>query len=332
MTEPIFASAKEGTTVDDYGVFTSIAPARTTSTGKKFTDGILNHGEDSVNVRIWDVDKIPDLEVGKAIKFVVKVGSYNGNRQYTLDFCALAPTVPIEELLPHSYWKMSQMKKDIRTYIESIQNPLYKKVVKGCYNETEIYLKNHELTLSEMPAAISIHHAFLGGLFTHTLSMIRQAEGILTTTIYKTIIDRDLLISGILLHDLGKAYCYKSAIDHESTMAGQLLEHIAIVDGLINQEIGTLMPYSEQFSNIEVLKLRHVVLSHHGKNEWGSPIEPELPEAWLLHQVDKTDATMEIIREVKQQTPVNEFSGKNFALNGNRILNVEPENDGESNI
>lgn len=314
---------------------TKVNPSRETKTGKVYTDISVSYQADNhyfhqFQVRVWSFDKVPpEFRSGIVIKVgELSVGEYNNNKQYTCDGDNIQ--VPEQSLalymqmIPGSYWDRDYLANGLQDYMDRIGNDKYREIVKRCYQQVNKKLRQNHLSLLKMPAAVGMHHAFVGGLPTHTLSMLKAADGYLTNTIYGETFDSDLVYSGILLHDLLKALCYTNELDHEETIAGSLFDHIVLVDGLICRvgEDVYDQPYLDLTTdNIEFMKLRHVVLAHHGKLEWGAPVQPQLPEAWLIHQIDTADAHLEVIREQQADGQLNEqgFTDKIFPLDKARL-------------
>lgn len=315
---------------------TKLNPLRQTKSGKSsFTDAEVSYQADdrsfhSFKLRIWSADKLPSgVKAGLVIEIgELTIGEYQGNKQYTCNGDDVQ--IPVQDLnvymqmVPGSYWSRDYLSQGLQEYVDKIGNDQYRELVKRCYQLVGKKLKQRGLSLLKMPAAVGMHHAFVGGLATHTLSMLKAADGYLTNTIYKETFDSDLVYAGILLHDLAKSLCYTNELDHVETVAGSLFDHIVLVDGLICQ-VGEDV-YQEPYldlttSDIEFMKLRHVVLSHHGKKEWGAPVQPELPEAWLVHQIDVTDAHMEVIREQQADPQLDDqgFTDKVYVLDNARL-------------
>ena len=149
-----------------------------------------------------------------------------------------------------------------------------------------IELMNQEIDGANSPAARSLHHAYVGGLLEHTLSMVEIARFMAGHYPY---VNRNLLITGVLLHDMGKAHEYVTGVSFDFTDDGRLIGHItraAIMVELAAAELGT-------FSEEELRLLVHLIISHHGTREWGSPAVPKTLEAILLHQADLLDSRVQ---------------------------------------
>ena len=156
------------------------------------------------------------------------------------------------------------------------------------------------------PAATRNHHEYTSGLLYHTLSMITHAESLIA---YYQPMNRDLVISGILLHDLGKTIEFSSPVIAKYTVEGRLIGHISIMVSEIRETCKVLKINEEK-----ALLLQHVVLSHHGKPEFGSPIMPLTKEALLVSLVDDLDAKMNMIGKALDQTNPGEFTSRVFTL------------------
>lgn len=158
------------------------------------------------------------------------------------------------------------------------------------------------------PAAKRNHHALAGGLSYHTISMLQVGRALLK--IYPEV-NASLLLGGIILHDMGKTIELSGAIATEYTLKGKMMGHIVIVDELIDRACAELGfdPDSEP-----VLLLKHVVLAHHGKLEYGSPVAPQLLEAELIHHIDNMDATFNMIATALAKVEPGNFSEAIYPL------------------
>lgn len=231
---------------------------------------------------------------------------YNGQPQVRITGLRLAnssepddPTLYVEE------GPMSQedMHKEIDYYISEITHPKIHKIV------TTIMTKLSPDFYS-YPAAKRHHHAFVGGLGFHTISMLR-----LTQVIYKQYpsLDKSLLYGGAMLHDAAKVIEFSHPMTTEYTLEGNLIGHISLMAeeiALAAEELGL----SQEDEAVTLLK--HMVLSHHGYQEYGSPIRPQLMEAEIVHQVDNLDATIQMLLGAYNHTENGEFSQRVHGLDG----------------
>jgi 3'-5' exoribonuclease len=137
------------------------------------------------------------------------------------------------------------------------------------------------------PAAKSLHHAFIGGLLDHVVSLFQLAD--LACRNYPEMINRDLLLSGVFLHDIGKVHELTFARSFTYTTRGQLLGHMIIELEMLQEKIAQVPGFPEKYKTL----LEHLIISHHGKYEFGSPKMPMFPEALMLHYLDDLDSKME---------------------------------------
>lgn len=158
----------------------------------------------------------------------------------------------------------------------------------------------------EAPAATRNHHEFMSGLAYHVVSMLHLAKSI--ANLYPSL-NTDLLYAGIILHDLGKVRELSGPIDTEYTIEGKLIGHISIIASEIHQAANELGIEGE-----EVMLLEHIVLSHHGKGEWGSPKPPLLREAEIIHYIDNLDAKMNMMDRALQKVEPGQFSERIMPL------------------
>ena len=197
------------------------------------------------------------------------------------------------------------LRENIQEGVNMINNDKLARIVTGALN----YYAN---AVYEYPAAARIHHNFIGGLATHTSGMIKLAVAL--ANIYPQI-DRDYLLAGVIVHDLGKIDEFTSPVVTEYSPQGKLLGHISIMDARllqVGEELG--LQDSE-----ELMVLRHMVLSHHGQFEFGSPVRPETLEAEMLNLIDNIDARVNTIDKALGEIKEGEFTPRIMALE-NRVF------------
>jgi 3'-5' exoribonuclease len=167
---------------------------------------------------------------------------------------------------------------EMMSHIDGIKTPCLKTLLEAFFKDDAI-----AGLFKKAPAAKSFHHVYIGGLLEHTLSVVRLLE--IVANHYHDI-DRDVLITGGLLHDIGKIYefSYDRIIDYSDQ--GRLVGHIVIGVEMLNAKIATM----ENFPDALTLALRHLILSHHGTQEFGSPKRPKTLEALIVHHIDDLDA------------------------------------------
>lgn len=206
---------------------------------------------------------------------------------------------------PQSVFTLEERKSKLSKYIEEIKNEEYLIILEELIKEDKFYL---------YPAAKAIHHAYIGGLVEHTLNMLEISQKF----IEKYELNRDLLYMGIILHDYSKIEELES-YGLTYTVEGNLIGHLV----MCVEKISTICyQYSIQ-NSISIIALKHMILSHHGKLEYGSPKEPMIKEAFILSQLDEIDAKMNLINNQLNNVEVNEMSGPIMAFDKRRFLNLQ---------
>ena len=204
-----------------------------------------------------------------------------------------APPIPKEEIV-----------KRFNAYVDSIQN-------KDCHAILDYLIKRLSPNLFEYPAAVSVHHDYACGLLMHTISMADIGDFLAK---YYSNIDRDMLITGILLHDMGKCIEFEGPAVYKYSLEGKLLGHISIMASEVRNAAQQLGIKGET-----PLLLEHMVLSHHGQHEFGSPVLPLTKEALLLSLIDNLDSKMVCLDKNLENVEPGGFTQKIFPLD-NRMF------------
>lgn len=281
----------------------------TTSKGSPYLNMTFQDDTGTIEAKFWDV-KESDEEVaiaGTVVEASFDVIDYNNalqlrvNRLVTLD----QNEVNITDFLLTGRYSSEEVKTEINKYIHSISNTNLKKIIEGMFQRVGD-------KFFEYPAASKIHHSFYGGLAEHTLGIAKTAEAI--TKLYPGI-NYDLLLSAVLIHDMGKTVELGGLISSEYIEEGRLTGHISICHGWImevSKELG--IEHSE-----EALLLRHLILSHHGKLEYGSPVLPLTLEAEVLSMIDNLDARINTISSLLENIKEGEWSQRVPSLDGRQF-------------
>ncbi|MBP8819617.1 MAG: HD domain-containing protein [Syntrophomonadaceae bacterium] len=241
-----------------------------------------------IDVVVWDNCKVTgELENGAVIGLLADVGSYNNRLQAT------AKRIKILEEDPLEYVKKPNV--DIDTLIEQFED-IRNRVSDPCLQEllTRILTPEVRNTFFLAPAAKKIHHNYSGGLLEHTLNVAKLCTKAADN--YPDL-NRDLLISGALLHDIGKLQEYELKVVPEYTVEGRLLGHIVMGSELITAQIAQMRAENLDFPPKLEWMLKHMILSHHGSLEFGSPVIPLFPEAFMLYMMDNLDAKMFVYKQ-----------------------------------
>lgn len=187
------------------------------------------------------------------------------------DVSELVPTV---EGLPGK-------KERLLKLVATVEEPHMRSLLESFFMDEE-FLKG----FSEAPASIQLHSAAVGGLLHHTLNVVDTAMEVVRQ---HPELDRDMVLAGALLHDIGKVRSFRMTTHINHTPEGNLVGHIAIGDEVLMAHLKAVNGFPEDLA----IKLRHILLAHHGKREWGSPVDPMTPEALAVHEADDTDAKVE---------------------------------------
>ncbi len=212
--------------------------------------------------------------------------------------------VDMADFLPASRRDPGEMMVELMGFVSEMRNPHLKALVEAILGDPHI-----AALYKKAPAAKTIHHAWLGGLLEHVLSLAYLAK--LTAAHYENI-DADLLLAGVILHDIGKIDELNYERSFSYSTDGQLLGHMQIALRLIGDKIAALPGFPPRLRNL----IDHLVISHHGQLEFGSPKLPSFPEALLLHHLDNMDSKMEAMRSAieKEHAMPGEWTSFVYAL------------------
>ena len=288
--------------------------------GNDYVDMNLTDRTGEINCKIWNWDPEAETPVsGSAVKVRGTVQEYNGRLQLRVEKWRMStPEDPVDmsQLVPCAPRKPEEMMAEIRETVDSIGSVSLRKLTEGM-------LETAGGDLSWFPAAQRMHHAERSGLLHHTTDMLRLAKAMLEVYPW---LNRDLLLAGVIIHDLAKIDELKSdkagnVTDY--TRDGQLLGHLVRGITNLNRVADRLGIRGEP-----VALLEHMLLSHHGESEYGSPKAPMFPEAEALHWIDMMDARMNTMKGVEDKTPEGAFSEKIFSLD-RRIYHPRYTDDAE---
>lgn len=241
-----------------------------------------------VDAVVWDSCKVTgELENGAVIGLLADVGSYNNRLQAT------AKRIKILEEDPQAYVKKPDV--DIDTLIGQF-GEIMNRVTDPCLQEllNRIFSPEVRTIFFGAPAAKKIHHNYSGGLLEHTLNVAKLCAQVAGN--YPDL-NCDLLICGALLHDIGKLQEYELKVVPEYTVEGRLLGHIVMGSELITEQIAQMRADNIDFPAKLEWMLKHMILSHHGSLEFGSPVIPLFPEAFMLYMMDNLDAKMFVYKQ-----------------------------------
>lgn len=250
--------------------------------GKDYLKLELGDSSGEISAFLWDDAARADagLNDGDCVLIKGRTQEFNGNLQLTLNLIEpwQGPVDP-RNFLPHTDKHIPTLQRDLLQIVADIRNPWLKRLNQAFFVKDQEFAEAFALA----PAAKAMHHAWLGGLLEHTLGVARLALQV--TPLYPQI-DADLVLTGALLHDIGKVreLVYERNLDYST--AGRLLGHVMIGVQMIQEKAKTIKGFPEP----TLMLVEHLMLSHHGEYEYGSPKRPKTLEAILLNFVDDIDA------------------------------------------
>ena len=258
------------------------ADIRLTKSNKEFLSLELGDTSGSMSSNIWDnADSIfSNIKSGEVVKVKGSIEEFQGNLQIRISSIKIASEkegISPTDFLPHSKRDIAVMKKEFEDRLDKISNEYLKSLLKLIFTDG-----NFE-KYSKVPAGKSWHHSYVHGLLEHTLEIIRICD--LMCDIHPEI-NRDLLISGAMMHDFGKTEELNFEKNFDYTDKGKLLGHIVISAMLVNEKAKEIKDFPEELKNL----LIHIILSHQGKLEYASPVVPKTLEAITLYQADELSA------------------------------------------
>lgn len=296
------------------------AEKRKDSKGNDYVDMNLADRTGEINCKIWNWDSAAEVpEAGSAVKVRGTIQEYNGRLQLRVEKwrpAAEGDPLDMNSLVPSAPRPAADMLQEIRDIVAGFRNEKLRRLTEGM-------LEQAGRDLSWFPAAQRMHHAERSGLLHHTTDMLRMAEAMLQVYPW---LNRDLLLAGVIIHDLGKMEELKSdpaGNVSDYTRDGQLLGHLVRGITNLNRVADRLDIHGEP-----VVLMEHMLLSHHGEAEYGSPKAPMFPEAEALHWLDIMDARMNTMKTAEDKTPEGAFSEKIFSLD-RRVYHPKYTEDAE---
>ncbi|MFI3237845.1 MAG: HD domain-containing protein [Lachnospiraceae bacterium] len=266
-----------------------------TKNGKSYENVILQDKTGTLDGKIWDPNSmgIADFDGLDYIEVFGDVTSFQGALQVSIKRvrrCSEGEYNPAD-YLPVSKKGLGTMYAELKAIIESFQNPYLKALA------TELFVTDVDFAkkFCNSSAAKTIHHGFVGGLLEHTLSVVKLCD--YYAGVYP-LINRDLLLTAAMCHDIGKTVELSLFPENDYTDDGQLLGHIMVGTEMIHDKIKKI----PGFPHVLETQLKHCILSHHGKLEYGSPKVPALLEALALNFADETDAKLQTFTEILENS------------------------------
>lgn len=281
-----------------------------TKNGKPYDNVILQDKTGSIDCKIWDVGSagISDFDALDYVDIVGEVSSFNGALQVSIKRTRVASEGEYDpkDYLPVSERDIDDMYKELLGYVGEISNHYLKALLEEFFVKDEAFIKKFK----NASAAKSVHHCFVGGLLEHTVSVANLCK---YYALKYPMLKKDLVVSAALLHDIGKVKEISSFPENDYTDEGNLLGHIVMGAEMVGQKAALIDGFPKSLEN----ELKHCILAHHGKLEFGSPKKPALIEAVALNYADDLDAKMETFKEILNATSEQGWLGFNRLFESN---------------
>lgn len=292
-----------GEVVDIY-MYIKTSTKAVASNGKPFLTLILCDKTGEIEAKLWDVSEADEktYSAEATVKVQGEVQNYRGRSQLKIRNIRITSDtdgVTKADLIQTAPLSQEEMMETITQYIFEMRNPNIQRV-------TRHLIKKYQNEFLTFPAATKNHHEYMSGLAYHVVSMLGLAKAI--STLYPSL-NKDLLYAGVILHDLGKVHELSGPVSTVYTVEGNLLGHITIMVNEVGKAAEELGIDAE-----EIMILKHLILSHHGKAEWGSPKPPMVREAEVLHYIDNMDAKINMMDRALEKVKPGEFTERVFAL------------------
>ncbi|HEX5282630.1 MAG TPA: HD domain-containing protein [Bryocella sp.] len=297
------AARFENQAVTSFFCLASISLRERKGGGGQYLALTLSDRTGQFEARMWEefANVVETCAEGCYVKVQGQISKYNGRFQITLTRMRAAAEGEIEsgDFVPTTQYEIPAMMAELREYVEAFTNPHLRALVLRFFDDPAI-----GAAFQEAPAAKRLHHAWLGGLLEHVLALVRVCRA--TAPFYPEV-DPDLLVTGAILHDIGKVRELSWRSNFNYTLEGQLVGHITIAQRMLAEAISGMDAEARERAQVtgepavvfpEPLRVlvEHMILAHHGKLEFGSPKLPMTPEAMLLSALDDLEAKFQTMR------------------------------------
>ncbi len=284
-------------------------------TGNAYLDLELRDLSGVVRAKLWDCDRYPlEFEVDDIVEVEGVVEDYQGTAQIRVRkiIKCSAEQVDLADYFPRSRCDPAEMHTALLDRIRGVPEGPIRSLLLSVMEDPSISEK-----FKKAPAAMSYHHAFLGGLLEHVLSLVQLGDRVCD---HYEFLRRDLVLAGLVLHDLGKIEELSFSSGFRYSTRGQLLGHISIGLEMVQEKMRCIPDFPPDLKD----QLEHMILSHHGKLEFGSPKEPMFPEALLIHFLDEIDSKLEAMRAqyATDRERAGDWTARNPALR-RELLKIE---------
>lgn len=306
---------KDGDRVFDV-YFCKFKSSAMTKNGKNYDNVILQDKTGTIDAKIWDPNNagIADFDALDYIEVYGEVTSFNGALQVNVKRVRKCQVGEYNEAeyMPVSKRPVEEMYKELLDLTATVQNPYLHTLLEAFFVKDEDFVKSFK----KSSAAKTVHHGFIGGLLQHSLGVAKLCD--FYCTMYP-VLNRDLLITAALFHDIGKTKELSAFPENDYTDMGQFLGHIVIGSEMISDKVRQIPDFPKMLE----MELKHCILAHHGEYEYGSPKKPAIIEAVALNHADDTDAKMETFTEILESTQETGWLGFNRLFDSNLKVTSE---------
>jgi 3'-5' exoribonuclease len=300
---------KDGDRIFDI-YFCKFKSSAVTKNGKNYDNVIIQDKTGTMDAKIWDPNNagIADFDAFDYIEVYGDVTSFNGALQVNVKRVRRCEEGEYDEreYMPVSKKDIDEMYGELVKFIDSVKNTYLNTLLNNIFVKDSTFAERFK----KASAAKSVHHGFIGGLLEHTLGVVKLCDYYCSAY---PILNRDLLITAAICHDMGKTREISAFPVNDYTDDGQFIGHIVIGSEMIGERARQI----EGFPPMLELELKHCILSHHGEYEFGSPKKPAIIEAVALNYADNTDAKMETFTEILESTNETGWLGFNRLFDSN---------------
>ena len=284
-----------------------------TKAGKPYLTLVLLDKSGEISGRVWEQAEkfLPECQAGQVVAVEGQVQAYKGVLQLKVGTVRLLVegAVDLGDFLPCTSGDIPAMAAELKGLSKTVADPDLNKLLQAFIKDEEFFA-----AFCKAPAAKAMHHAYLGGLLEHTLSLTRLAAAV--AKLYPQL-DRSLLLAGAILHDVGKVTEFTfTVLPFDYSDEGRLVGHLVMGVEMIQARVAKLRDFPAPLA----MRLKHLLLSHHGRYEYGSPSLPMLREAFVLNFIDDLDAKMNYFDRLGAQVRGSGYQWSEYQRNLERFL------------
>jgi len=316
MKPQFIADLKDGQAVASFFLVSSKEIRTSAKTGRSWLQLELSDRTGRIDGKMWENFEKASAQFGcdDVVRVQGRAKLYNDEIELSVEqvLPAQESEYDLADFLPHTKENVEALYAKLRAAVAAAENPWIRRLLTSVVEDPGVAPK-----LKRAPAAMTMHHALIGGLLEHIVSVIGLMQGVVD---HYPELDRDLLLAGVVLHDIGKTEELRYSRGFGYTTEGQLIGHIALGLGLVRRKIDAIPDFPRPLSVL----IEHLILSHHGSHEFGSPQLPQFREAVALHYLDDLDSKMAAMRATLETSGVEgEWTERNPSLRRNLLRKEE---------